>query len=92
MLASKPRRTLHIGVTNDILGRTQRHRGGEGSHLTSRYGVGMLVYFFEEFADVNEAIQRGKSLKRSAAMEDQPDRAVQSAVGRPLPGQLVRHG
>jgi putative endonuclease len=63
MLASKPRGTFYIGVTNDILGRTERHRGGEGSRFTSRYGVGMLVYF-EEFADVNEAIQREKSLKR----------------------------
>ena len=63
VLASKPRGTLYIGVTNDILGRTERHRTGEGSRFTSRYGVGMLVYF-EEFADVNEAIQREKSLKR----------------------------
>ena len=44
-------------------GRTQRHRGGEGSRFTSRYSVGMLVYF-GEFADVNEATQREKSLKR----------------------------
>ena len=63
VFASKPRGTLYIGVTNDILGRTERHRGGEGSRFTSRYGAGMLVYF-EEFADVNEAIQREKSLKR----------------------------
>jgi putative endonuclease len=63
ILASKPRGTLYIGVSNDILGRTERHRGGEGSRFTSRYSVRMLVYF-EEFADVNEAIQREKSLKR----------------------------
>jgi len=63
ILASKPRGTLYISVTNDILGRTERHRGGEGSRFTSRYGVGTLVYF-QEFADVNEAIQREKSLKR----------------------------
>jgi putative endonuclease len=63
ILASKPRGTLYIGVTNDILGRSQRHREGEGSRFTSRYSVGVLVYF-EEFADVSEAIQREKSLKR----------------------------
>jgi putative endonuclease len=63
VLASKPRGTLYIGVTNDILGRVGRHRVGEGSWFTSRYGVAMLVYF-EEFADVNAAIQQEKSLKR----------------------------
>ena len=63
VLASKPRGTLYIGVTNDILGRVERHRAVEGSRFTSRYGVAMLVYF-EEFADVNAAIQREKSLKR----------------------------
>jgi putative endonuclease len=41
----------------------ERHRAGKGSCFTSRYGVGVLVHF-EEFADVNEAIQREKSLKR----------------------------
>ena len=64
ILASKPRGTLYVGVTNDILGRTERHRGGEGSRFTSRYGVGMLVYL-EEFADIDAAIRREKSLKRS---------------------------
>jgi putative endonuclease len=63
ILASQPRGTLYIGVTNDILGRGGRHRPGEGSRFTSRYGVRMLVYF-EEFADINAAIQREKSLKR----------------------------
>ncbi len=63
MLASQPRGTLYIGVTNDILGRSAAHREGRGSRFTSRYGVRILVYF-EEFADVKLAIQREKSLKR----------------------------
>jgi putative endonuclease len=63
ILASKPRGTVYIGVTNDIPGRSQRRREGEGSRFRSKYGVGVLVCF-EEFADVNEAIQREKSLKR----------------------------
>jgi putative endonuclease len=63
ILASQPRGTLYIGVTNDILGRSASHREGSGSRFTSRYRVGMLVYF-EEFADVKLAIQREKSLKR----------------------------
>jgi putative endonuclease len=63
ILASQPRGTLYIGVTNDILGRVELHRKRKGSGFTSRYGVSMLVYF-EEFANVEEAIQREKSLKR----------------------------
>jgi len=63
ILASQPRGTLYIGVTNNILGRTASHRAGKGSRFTSRYAVSMLVYF-EEFDRADEAIQREKSLKR----------------------------
>ena len=63
ILASQPRGTLYIGVTNDILGRVGRHREGIGSKFTARYRVHQLVWF-EAFADVEEAIQREKSLKR----------------------------
>ena len=63
ILASQPRGTLYIGVTNNILGRVELHRERKGSGFTSRYGVSMLVYF-EEFASVEEAIQREKSMKR----------------------------
>jgi putative endonuclease len=62
ILASQPRGTLYIGVTNNILGRAEMHRAGKGSRFTSRYGVSMLVYF-EEFASIEEAIQREKTLK-----------------------------
>jgi putative endonuclease len=63
ILASQPRGTLYIGVTNDILGRTELHRANKGSGFTSKYGVSMLVHF-EEFAHIDDAIQREKSLKR----------------------------
>jgi len=62
ILASQPRGTLYIGVTNNIRGRVELHRAGKGSLFTSRYRVSMLVYF-EEFNDVEEAIQREKTLK-----------------------------
>jgi len=61
--ASRPRGTLYIGVTNNILGRIELHRNGNGSTFTSRYRVTTLVYF-EEFDDINDAIQREKTLKR----------------------------
>ena len=84
ILASQARGTLYIGVTNDILGRTDLHRAKKGSGFTSKYGVSILVYF-EEFARIDEAIQREKSLKRYLRawkidlIEHEP------AVDRPLP-------
>ncbi len=63
ILASQPRGTLYIGVTNDILGRIELHRAGKGSVFTSKYGVTTLVWL-EEFDRVEDAIQREKSLKR----------------------------
>jgi putative endonuclease len=35
ILASKPRGTLYIGVTNGIIKRVEEHRAGIGSHLRS---------------------------------------------------------
>jgi putative endonuclease len=63
ILASRPRGTLYIGVTNNILGRVELHRDGKASKFTSRYRVTTLVYF-EEFSDINDAIQRERTLKR----------------------------
>ena len=62
-LASKPRGTLYIGVTNGLIQRIDQHRAGAGSAFTRRYGVHTLVWF-EEFASARQAIQREKSLKR----------------------------
>ncbi len=62
ILASQPRGTLYIGVTNNILGRIEMHKAGRGSVFTSRYRVTMLVCY-EQFADVRLAIQREKTLK-----------------------------
>ncbi|MGE8940323.1 GIY-YIG nuclease family protein [Leptospira interrogans] len=62
ILASKPRGTLYIGVTNGIIRRVQRHRQGTASAFTRRYKVHNLVWF-QEFASVREAIQREKTMK-----------------------------
>ena len=51
ILASKPRGTLYIGVTNGLPTRVEQHRSGEGSAFTCKYGVHTLVWF-EEFADI----------------------------------------
>ena len=65
ILASKPRGTLYVGVTNDLLRRVAEHRDGLVPGVTKTYGVKMLVYF-EEHASVLEAIKREKQVKRWA--------------------------
>ena len=55
-------RTLYIGVTNDLERRVCEHREARPGSFTARYNVNRLVYF-EEFADITEAISREKELK-----------------------------
>ena len=62
MLASRPRGTLYIGVTRDLVGRVWEHRSGAVPGFTPRYGVERLVWF-EVFDDVSAAIQREKTMK-----------------------------
>ena len=62
ILASRPRGTLYIGVTNDLVRRVHEHRQGVGDGFTRRYGVARLVYF-EATENVAAAIRREKRLK-----------------------------
>jgi putative endonuclease len=61
ILASRSR-VLYIGVTNDLARRVDEHKRGGVVGFTSRYRVTRLVYF-EEFADIRDAIAREKQLK-----------------------------
>jgi putative endonuclease len=63
ILASKPNGTLYVGVTGDLARRIEAHRCGTADGFTGRYGVKTLVYF-ELHADMYEAIQREKRLKK----------------------------
>ena len=82
VLASKPRGTLYIGVTNNLHKRVQERQEGRGGAFMKKYHVHKLVWF-EEFSDIKVAIQREKSLKRwSRKTENQLDRTHQSALGR----------
>ncbi len=63
ILASKPRGTLYIGVTNDIARRVSMHKENSGSKFTKKYHVHRLVYS-EEFEDIHEALHREKCLKK----------------------------
>lgn len=65
ILASKPRGTLYVGVTNNLVRRVSEHREGAVPGFTKDYDVKMLVYF-EEHTDVEAAIGREKKIKRWA--------------------------
>ena len=51
--------TLYIGVTNNIIGRVEQQRAGEGSTYTRKYRVHRLVWS-QQYGDICEAIQREK--------------------------------
>jgi len=57
------RKTLYIGVTNDLIRRVAEHKNKSISGFTQRYNVTRLVYF-EEFENIHEAIDREKQLKK----------------------------
>ena len=63
MLASKPRGTLYIGVTADLIRRVWEHKEKVLAGFTKRYGVDHLVYY-EEFQSISDAIAREKRIKR----------------------------
>jgi putative endonuclease len=63
IMASSRNGTLYIGVTGELARRAYQHRTGEVDGFTKRYAVKMLVHV-ETFDQIEEAIQREKSLKR----------------------------
>ena len=62
ILASRPRGTLYVGVTNDLVRRIYEHREGVVEGFSRQYGVKMLVYY-EQHATALAAIQREKNIK-----------------------------
>jgi putative endonuclease len=63
IMASQKNGTTYIGVTNDIVMRSTQHREGKGRTFTVGNRVHRLVYY-EEYADVREAIVREKQMKK----------------------------
>ena len=63
ILASKRNGTLYTGVTNDLKRRVHEHKNDIIKGFTKKYKVHDLVYF-EEFNDINDAMQREKNIKR----------------------------
>ncbi len=63
LLASKPRGTLYIGVTNDLARRVWEHKTKAVTGFTLKYDVTRLVYF-EKYEDAISAITREKQMKK----------------------------
>ena len=63
LLTNKTNNVLYIGVTNDLTRRIREHKSEEIEGFTKKYHVHKLVYF-EEYSEVNDAINREKQLKR----------------------------
>jgi putative endonuclease len=62
ILTNKPRGTLYVGVTNDLVRRVFEHREGVVPGFTKRYGLKQLVHF-EKYDDPTTAIRREKNIK-----------------------------
>jgi putative endonuclease len=62
ILASRPRGTLYVGVTNDLVRRVYEHREGLTEGFSKEHRVKMLVYY-EQHATAMAAIQREKNIK-----------------------------
>ncbi|MEM6894339.1 MAG: GIY-YIG nuclease family protein [Bacteroidota bacterium] len=62
IMTNKSRKTFYIGVTSNLKKRVAEHIEGLGSNFTKKYNLKDLIYF-EEFQDIEQAIQREKQLK-----------------------------
>ena len=63
ILTNESKTTLYIGITNNLTRRLQEHVQGNGGVFTAKYKVHFLIYY-EEFTDINFAIEREKQLKK----------------------------
>ncbi|MCF8357403.1 MAG: GIY-YIG nuclease family protein [Prolixibacteraceae bacterium] len=63
MMTNKNKTVLYIGVTNDLHRRVYEHTTGELKGFSHRYNCHYLVWF-EEFNEIDQAIEREKELKK----------------------------
>ena len=62
-MANKPRGTIYLGVTSDLSKRTFDHKNKvDSTSFSAKYGTSSLVYY-EQYDDIQTAIQREKQLK-----------------------------
>jgi putative endonuclease len=63
MITNQRHTVIYTGVTNDLERRIFEHITKLSAGFTSKYNCDKLIYF-EEFAQINEAISREKQLKK----------------------------
>ena len=63
IMSNENNSTLYIGMTNDLARRVREHKAGIIPGFTQKYKCNKLVYY-EEFSEVNQAIEREKQLKK----------------------------
>ena len=63
ILTNKNDKVMYIGVTNNLQRRVYEHQEEKIEGFTKKYHVHKLVYF-EEYSDVQYAIEREKQLKK----------------------------
>ena len=61
-ILSSEKKTLYIGIANDLVRRVWEHREGFVEGFTKKYDIKQLVYY-EVTDDVDSAIAREKQLK-----------------------------
>ena len=62
IMANFSRRSLYIGMTNDLVLRVAEHKAHVNQGFTAKYDCKLLVYY-EEFPSPEQAIAREKQLK-----------------------------
>jgi putative endonuclease len=62
-MTNKPRGTLYLGVTADLVRRVSEHKQLTGRSFTARYNLDKLVWY-EQHQHIELSIQRETSLKR----------------------------
>ena len=63
ILSSKPRGTLYVGVTNNLIRRVFEHKNKLIEGFTEQYDVNLLVWY-ESTESIESAIAYEKKLKR----------------------------
>ena len=63
IITNRKHGVLYTGMTNNLRERIFMHREGRGSGFAAKYGCARLVWF-EEFAEVNDAIATEKRVKK----------------------------
>ena len=63
IMTNKPRGTLYVGVTNNLMRRVYEHKSNTILGFTSRYELHKLV-FYEHSTDIYAAIRYEKRIKK----------------------------